>query len=102
LLDLDYDNEPSEQFNARIKKALDGDTTMGNSHDAANVIATDTGKKLADRATKKEKEQKDAPMYEKDAAPTKEVNESEILKTNLINEDIEKMKKMFGYNKKTQ
>jgi hypothetical protein len=102
LLDLDYDNEPSEQFNARIKKALDGDTTMGNSHDAANVIATDTGKKLADRATKKEKEQKDAPMYEKDAAPTKEVNESEVLKTNLINEDIEKMKKMFGYNKKTQ
>jgi hypothetical protein len=102
LLDLDYDNEPSEQFKARIKKALDGDTTMGNSHDAANVIATDTGKKLVDRAKKKEKEQKDAPMYEKDAAPTKEVNESKVLKTNLINEDIEKMKKIFGYNKKTQ
>ena len=54
LLDLDYDNEPSEQFNARIKKALDGDTTMGNSHDAGNVIPTDTGKKLVDRAKKKE------------------------------------------------
>jgi hypothetical protein len=102
LLDLDYDNEPSEQFNARIKKALDGDTTMGNSHDAANVIATDTGKKLVDRAKKKEAEQEKAPMYEKDPAPTKEVNESEVLKTNLINEDIEKMKKIFGYNKKTQ
>ena len=102
LLDLDYDNEPSEQFNARVKKALDGDTTMGNSHNAANVIATDTGKKLVDRAKKKEAEQEKAPMYEKDPAPTKEVNESEILKTNLINEEIEKMKKIFGYNKKTQ
>ena len=102
LLDLDYDNEPSEQFNTRLKKALDGDTTMGNSHDAANVIATDTGKKLADRAKKKEAEQEKAPMYEKDPAPTKEVNESEVLKTNLINEDIEKMKKILGYNKKTQ
>jgi hypothetical protein len=102
LLDLDYDSEPSEEFKARLKKALDGDSTMGNSHDAGNVIPTNTGKKLADRANKKEKEQEKAPMYEKDPAPTKEVNESEILKTNLINEEIEKMKKMYGYNKKTQ
>jgi len=41
-------------------------------------------------------------MYKKDAQPTKEVNESEVLKTNLINEEIKKMKKIFGYNKKTQ
>jgi hypothetical protein len=102
LLDLDYDNEPSEQFNERIKKALDGDTTMGNSHDAANVIATDTGKKLVDRAKKKEAEQEKAPMYKKDPSPKDRIDESEVLKTNLINEDIEKMKKMFGYNKKTQ
>lgn len=102
LLDLDYDQEPSQQFKDRLKKALDGDATMGNSHDAANVIATDTGKKLAERAKKKEAEQDKAPMYEKDPAPTKEVNESEELKRNLINEDIEKMKKILGYNKKTQ
>jgi hypothetical protein len=102
LLDLDYDQEPSEQFKDRLKKSLDGDTTMGNSHNAGNVIATKTGKKIAERAKKKEKEQEKAPMYEKDPAPTKEVNESEELKTNLINEDIEKMKKILGYNKKTQ
>jgi hypothetical protein len=102
LLDLDYDSEPSEEFKARLKKALDGDVTMGNSHDAGNVIPTNTGKKLADRADKKEKEQEKAPMYKKDTTPTKEVNESEVLKTNLINEDIEKMKKILGYNKKTQ
>lgn len=41
-------------------------------------------------------------MYQKDAAPIKEINESEELKRNLINEDIEKMKKILGYNKKTQ
>jgi hypothetical protein len=102
LLDLDYDSEPSEQFKARLKKALDGDATMGNSHDVANVIPTDIGKKLVDRANKKEAEQEKAPMYKKDPAPTKEVNESEVLKTNLINEEIKKMKKIFGYNKKTQ
>jgi hypothetical protein len=102
LLDLDYDNEPSEQFKDRLKKALDGDSTMGNSHDAGNVISTDTGKKLADKAKKKEEEQEKAPMYVKDPAPTKEVNESEVLKANLINEEIEKMKKILGYNKKTQ
>ena len=102
LLDLDYDSEPSEEFKARLKKSLDGDATMGNSHDAGNVIPTNTGKKLADRAKKKEEEQEKAPMYKKDPAPTKEVNESEVLKTNLINEDIEKMKKILGYNKKTQ
>lgn len=102
LLDLDYDNEPSEQFKDRLKKALDGDSTMGNSHDAGNVISTDTGKKLADKAKKKEEEQEKAPMYVKDPAPTKQVNESEVLKANLINEEIEKMKKILGYNKKTQ
>jgi hypothetical protein len=102
LLDLDYDSEPSEEFKARLKKSLDGDVTMGNSHDAGNVIPTNTGKKLADRAKKKEEEQEKAPMYKKDPAPTKEVNESEVLITNLINEDIEKMKKILGYNKKTQ
>jgi hypothetical protein len=102
LLDLDYDNEPSEQFKERLKKALNGDTTMGNSHDAGNVIATNTGKKLADRAKKKEEEQEKAPMYQKDPAPVNQVNESNNLKTNLINEEIEKMKKIFGYNKKTQ
>jgi hypothetical protein len=102
LLDLDYDQEPSDQFKDRLKKALNGDTTMGNSHNAGNVIDTDTGKKLADRAKKKEAEQDKAPMYKKDPAPTREVNESKKLKTNLINEDIDKMKKIFGYNKKTQ
>jgi hypothetical protein len=102
LLDLDYDSEPSEEFKARLKKSLDGDATMGNSHDAGNVIPTNTGKKLADRAKKKEEEQEKSPMYKKDPAPTKEVNESEVLITNLINEDIEKMKKILGYNKKTQ
>jgi hypothetical protein len=102
LLDLDYDSEPSEEFKTRLKKSLDGDVTMGNSHDAGNVIPTNTGKKLADRAKKKEEEQQKAPMYEKDPTPTREVNESEVLKTNLINEDIEKMKKILGYNKKTQ
>ena len=75
---------------------------MGNSHDAGNVIPTDTGKKLVDRAKKKEAEQEKAPMYKKDPEPVKQVNESEVLKTNLINEEIKKMKKIFGYNKKTQ
>jgi hypothetical protein len=53
--DLDYDYEPSERFKVRLKKALEGDSTMGNSQDAANVIKSDTGKNLAKKEERKVK-----------------------------------------------
>jgi len=101
-LNLDYDQEPSKKFTQRLKDALEGDSKMGNSQDAANVVKSDLGKKLAKKAERKEKKEKDAPMYNKDAQPVKEVNESVNPISNILMEEIEKMKKMASYNQKTQ
>jgi hypothetical protein len=99
FLNLDYDNEPSEKFKKRLKSALQGDSKMGNSQDAANVVKSDLGKNLETRAERKRKKDKEAPMYKKDPQPT---TESTKISSTLINEEIERMKNMANYNKKTQ
>jgi hypothetical protein len=108
LADLNYDQEPSEGFKKRLKMALEGDSKMGNSQDAANVIPSKTGEKIAKTALrKKEKESKDTVISWGHSWKSPErvvvVKESEKPKmSSIINEDIEKMKKIIGYNKKTQ
>ena len=101
-LNLEYDQEPSKKFTERLKDALEGSSKMGNSQDAANVVKSDLGEKLSKKAERKEKKEKEAPMYNKDAQPIKEVNESKSSTSSVLNEEIEKMKKMASYNKKTQ
>jgi hypothetical protein len=101
VLNLDYDTEPSKNFKERLKSALEGDSKMGNSQDAANVVKSDLGKKLASQSDRKKKKVKEAPMYNKDPQPTK-VNESTKTSSTLINEEIVRMKNMANYNKKTQ
>jgi hypothetical protein len=93
--DLDYDREPGEQFRKREKMYLQGDKTTGNSQDAANVVKSDLGEKLANRAERKIKAHKERPMYNKEFQPV------ETAKDN-VNEDIRRMKEMYSYNKKTQ
>jgi hypothetical protein len=100
--DLDYVNEPSENFKKRLKMALEGDALMGNSQEYANVIKSDTGKKLAKKVLRKDKEEEGAPMYNKDVQPSKDVNESKLKFSDLLNEEISKMKNIASYNKKTQ
>lgn len=100
--DLDYDIEPSEKFKERLKKALEGDSTMGNSQDAGNVVKSDLGKKIADKVERKKKEKEDMVMYNKDVQPVKVVKESTTNFKSILNEEIEKMKKMANYDKKTQ
>ena len=100
-LDLDYDQEPSEGFKERVKKALEGDSTMGNAQ-GGNTIPTDTGKNLAATAEKRKKHKEDAPMYVKDLQPVKVVKESTDEKKNVLEEEIQKMKKLTSYNEKTQ
>lgn len=102
LEDLDYDIEPSEQFKQRLRKALDGDSTMGNSQDAANVVKSDLGKKIADKVERKKQQKKDMVMYNKDVQPVKVVKESTTDFQSILNEEIEKMKKIANYDKKTQ
>jgi hypothetical protein len=73
---------------------------MGNSQDEANVVKSDLGKNIKKIAERKEKKRKEAPMYNKDAQPVKIVKESE--KPKVLLEEMEKMKKLSFYNKKTQ
>lgn len=101
-LDLDYDSEPSEQFKKRLKNALEGDASTGNSQEYANVVKSDLGKDLAKQAERKDKKEDEKPMYNKDAQPTKSVNESTFKMSSVLEEEIKKMKDMVTYNKKTQ
>jgi ribosomal protein L37E len=108
LEDLNYDNKPSDAFKKRLKMALEGDALMGNSQEYANVVKSDVGKKLADKAERKDKKIKSEPEISwghKWKSPQKVVVVKESEKTKLssvLEEEIKKMKKMAIYNKKTQ
>jgi hypothetical protein len=101
-IDLDYDHEPTKEFNERMKSSLEGGSKTGNSQDAANVVKSDLGKKLAKQAERKDKKEKEFPMYKKDPAPVKNVNETKENVSSVLKEEIEKMKKIASYNQKTQ
>jgi hypothetical protein len=115
LENLDYDIEPDEKFKKRLKMAIEGDRTMGNAPTTektdvvpsngsklgeepkdkdGNVIPTPETAKGIEKQVKNRQEDKDnRELYNKQAVP---------VKTKSINEEVEKMKKIFSYNKKTQ
>jgi hypothetical protein len=98
LEDLDYDVEPSDKFKERLEMSLKGDVKMGNAQkDVANVIPSDLGDKMIKKVKRRKEAKEAAPMYVKDPAPIKNVNESTV-----ISEEIKRMKEMLMYNKKTQ
>jgi hypothetical protein len=107
LADLDYDQEPSEGFKKRLKMALEGDPKMGNSQDAANVIPSKTGEKIAKTALrKKEKQSKDSVISWGHSWKSPErvviVKESKTNMSSILEEEIKRIKKMYGYDEKTQ
>lgn len=102
LEDLIYDIDPSKEAQERHEMALKGDTKMGNSQDAANVIPSKLGEKIIKKVKRKDKEEENMPMYNKDVQPTKHVNESEEASKKVVSEEIQRMKQMASYNKKTQ
>jgi hypothetical protein len=69
--DLNYDNEPRKEFKERLKKSLTGDSTMGNSQDALNVVKTDTGKNMLKNSEKRQKNKKEETLYKKEKVPVK-------------------------------
>ena len=121
LQNLEYDIEPSQQFKDRLKKAIEGHSSMGNapmtekpsikpsnggdkgkeSEDKeGNVIATpETAKKLNTQVKNRAEDKKKRVLYNKESVP---VNESVDPSKVVLNEEINKMKKMANYNKKTQ
>ncbi len=102
LEDLIYDVEPSKEAQDRHEMALKGDAKMGNSQDAANVVPSKLGEKIIKKVKRKDKEEENMPMYNKDVQPSREVKESEQAAQNVISEEIQRMKQMASYNKKTQ
>jgi len=87
--------------------ALEGDPTMGNSQDAANVIKTKTGENLSKSAERKKQKEKDTPEAFYGARgvqplKVKTVNESKTTMTSIVNEEISRMKKIIGYDESTQ
>jgi hypothetical protein len=126
LQNLDYDIEPDEKFKKRLKMAIEGDTLMGNgpttekpsitpsngadkgneSEDKdGNVIATpETAKKLEKQAVDRKKDKDNRELYPKQPVPvkTKQVNEEKQSLSNILEEEIKKMKNIAKYNKKTQ
>jgi hypothetical protein len=102
LEDLSYDMEPSQQFKDRVKKSLEGHSSTGNSQEYGNVIKSDLGKNIAKKVERKHKQKENMVMYNKDVAPTSVVKESKGGLQNILLEEIEKMKKIANYDKKTQ
>jgi hypothetical protein len=103
LENLEYDNEPSEQFKKRLKMSVDGDRLMGNSSDdVANVVKTDLPKKLEKEVKRKSEDKKAEPLYKKEPQPVKSVNESKVSIDPILLEEMRKMKKLTNYNEKTQ
>ena len=124
LQNLDYDVEPDEKFKERQKKAIEGHSTMGNApigekpsiepsngadkgeepkEKEGNVIETpETAKKINKQVKDRQKDKDERVLYPKEKVPMKSVNESRIQFTDILNEEIEKMKKLVSYNKKTQ
>ena len=103
LENLEYDNEPSEQFKKRLKMAIAGDKLMGNSSDdVANVVKTDLPKKLEKEVKRKSEDKKSEPLYKKEPLPIKSVNESNVSTNSILLEEMRKIKKLTNYNEKTQ
>jgi hypothetical protein len=113
---LDYDEiKPNEEW---MEKTLEGSSKTGNSSEYANAVETDLGKKINAKRKKNMFSQEKKNSYKKDDQPTsgsnksKEQKESDKLFTKLestedkshklVVEQLEKMKHLFNYSKKTQ
>lgn len=114
-LDLNYDgpeteNDPPKAFEDRIQDALSGEQEMGNAQDddTANAIKSDLGKDVLAKSKKRREARSEQPMYKKDVQPVNEekaeekpiVEEKKI--DSVVTEEIKKMKRLSGYNEKTQ
>jgi hypothetical protein len=87
-----------------LKMAIEGDKLMGNnSENVANVVPSEVAvEKMEKQMKDREKDKEERKIYDKEAVPVTTVNESKVSFSNVLNEEIEKMKKISSYNKKTQ
>ena len=118
---LEYDAiKPDEEW---IEMNIMGDSKTGNSQEYANAVKTDANEKVNDRRKKNWLAQLKKQSYNKAVQPVEDVagrkksdkpamSPDEVMsaisegtnekKTKRVNEDIQRIKGMFGYNQKTQ
>jgi hypothetical protein len=121
LENLDYDIEPDENFKKRLKMAIEGDRLMGNApttektnvipsngsklgeepkdKDGNSIPTPETAKKIEKQVKDRGEDKKNRVLYKKEKVP---VSESKPTLNNVLLEEINKMKKISEYNKKTQ
>lgn len=102
LEDLDYDYEPSDKFKDRLKKSLKGDSTMGNSHDSPNVMKSDLGEKILKKVDRKSKKIGKETLASWGTAIKEPIVVKENKNSVVLDDEMDRMKQMFKYNKKTQ
>jgi len=116
LENLDYDIEPSQQFKDRLKKSIEGHSTTGNAPTTEKTdVKPSNGAKLGEEPKDKDgnviptpQTAKGIEKQVKDRQKDKDNRELYNIRSDIkttkksINEEVEKMKKMFKYNEKTQ
>jgi hypothetical protein len=128
LQNLDYDIEPSDRFKERLEMAIKGHSHMGNATEtpkakikpsngaqkgkdakekSGNQIKTDTAKKIEKQVKDRKGDKDKRVIYKKEKVPVdtskkeeKSINES--IKSNVLLEEINRMKNLSSYNKRTQ
>ena len=113
---LDYDEiKPNEEW---MEKTLEGSSKTGNSSEYANAVPTELGKKLNAKRKKNMFSNEKKNSYKRVDQPTSGSNKNKVEKDSdklfaklestenkshkLVVEQIDKMKKLFSYNEKTQ
>jgi hypothetical protein len=121
LQNLDYDLETGKEFKERAKKAIEGDTTMGNGKttekasikpsngadkgkeakekEGNHIQTPETAKKIEKQVKDRQEDKDNRVLYPKEKVP---VSESKVDFNSILNEEIQKMKNLSSYNKKTQ
>ena len=102
LEDLDYGYEPSDKFKDRLKKSLTGHSTMGNSHDSPNVMKSDLGEKILKKVDRKSKKVGKETLASWGTAIKEPIVVKENKNSVVLDDEMDRMKQMFKYNKKTQ
>ena len=111
LQNLDYDTEPSAMFKDRAKKSLEGHSTMGNApytqkakKETSNFIKTETPKKISKQVKMRDADKKERVIYKKEKVPvsTKDKKLDESIQNKELLSEMVKIKKLYGYNDKTQ
>jgi hypothetical protein len=100
--DLNYDYEPSDKFKDRLKKSLTGHSTMGNSHDSPNVMKSDLGEKILKKVDRKSKKIGKETLASWGTAIKEPIVVKENKNSVVLDDEMDRMKQMFKYNKKTQ